>query len=112
MSRAYDHCPYYRETWRAAGLDPKRLQSRRDLEKWPLVHRETIGEHRFQMRSERPVSQLLPKGTGGSSGVPLHFDIDVHSYERRWAATHRGYGWANAGPGTKQLYFWGVPLGE
>jgi len=27
------------------------------------------------------------------------------------AAWHRGYGWAGAGPGTRQLYLWGVPLG-
>jgi phenylacetate-CoA ligase len=112
LSHASRHCPYYRETWREAGLDPSRLQSLKDLERWPVVQRETIREHRFQMRSERPVSRVLPKATGGSSGAPLHFDIDLHSYEKRTAAMHRGYGWANAEPGTKQLYFWGVPLGE
>jgi phenylacetate-CoA ligase len=111
LSHGYAHCPYYRATWREAGLDPNRLQSLTDFERWPLVRRETIAEHRLQMRSERPVSRLLAKATGGSSGVPLHFDIDMHSYERRWAATYRGYSWANAAPGTKQLYFWGVPLG-
>ena len=35
----------------------------------------------------------------------------VGSYERRNAATHRGYGWAGATPGTKQFFLWGVPLG-
>src|SRR5690606_23295586 len=29
----------------------------------------------------------------------------------RMAAWHRGYAWAGAEPGTKQFYFWGVPLG-
>src|SRR5207244_7741173 len=59
-----------------------------------------------------PGLRLLSKSTGGSSGVPLHFDLDTDSHDRRTAATHRGYGWAGAAPGTKQLFLWGVPLGQ
>jgi phenylacetate-CoA ligase len=55
--------------------------------------------------------RLLSKATGGSSGVPLQFDLDTDSHDRRMAAWHRGYNWAGAGPGSKQLYLWGVPLG-
>jgi phenylacetate-CoA ligase len=41
--------------------------------------------------------------------VPLQFDLDTDSNERRMAAWHRGYGWAGAAPGTRQWYLWGVP---
>src|SRR5690606_25183337 len=51
----------------------------------------------------------ISKATGGSSGVPLQFDLDTDSNERRMAAWHRGYGWAGAAPGTRQWYLWGVP---
>jgi phenylacetate-CoA ligase len=64
------------------------------------------------MRAERPSLRLIAKATGGSSGVPLQFDLDTGSNERRMAAWHRGYAWAGAEPGTKQLYLWGVPLGQ
>jgi phenylacetate-CoA ligase len=44
--------------------------------------------------------------------VPLHFDLNADSNDRRTAAWHRGYTWAGATPGTKQLYLWGVALGN
>jgi phenylacetate-CoA ligase len=66
----------------------------------------------MRMRAQVPGLALIPKSTGGSSGTPLHFDLDGDSNDRRMAAWHRGYDWAGAGPGTKQFYLWGVPLGE
>ncbi len=41
--------------------------------------------------------------------MPLAFDLDLDSNERRMAAWHRGYGWAGAEPGTRQWYLWGAP---
>jgi phenylacetate-CoA ligase len=38
----------------------------------------------------------------------LQFDLDSGSYERRMAGTFRGYAWASAGPGSRQLYLWGT----
>jgi phenylacetate-CoA ligase len=64
------------------------------------------------MRAGPPGARLLTKSTGGSSGVPLQFDLDRGSNDRRTAAWHRGYGWAGAAPGTRQVYLWGVPLGR
>jgi phenylacetate-CoA ligase len=63
------------------------------------------------MRATNPPMRLISKSTGGSSGVPLQFDLDLDSHERRTAAWHRGYAWAGAAPGTKQLYLWGASIG-
>jgi phenylacetate-CoA ligase len=54
----------------------------------------------------------VTKSTGGSSGVPLRFQIESDAIDRRVAATFRGYGWAGAGPGTRQSHLWGVQLGS
>src|SRR5258706_104926 len=62
------------------------------------------------MRARGPGLGLISKPPGGSSGVPLHFALDRQSNDRRTAAWHRGYAWAGAGPGERQLYLWGVPL--
>jgi phenylacetate-CoA ligase len=105
-------CPYYRESWKRLGLNAGRLRAASDLARWPVIDRETIREHRHAMRTMRPGTRLITKATGGSSGVPLTFDLDFDSNDRRTAAWHRGYGWAGAAPGTKQLYLWGVPAGE
>lgn len=112
VSHAYESSPYYRSEWTRRGLHPRHLRSPTDFTRWPLLDRETIREHREALRSRAVSGPLIAKATGGSSGVPLQFDLDGPSHERRTAAAYRGYGWAGAGPGTRQLYLWGVPLGE
>lgn len=112
LSHAFTNCPYYRQHWCQAGLDPADVRSLGDLHRWPVIDRESVRVNRFEMRCRSPQIRLISKSTGGSTGVPLHFDLDTDSNDRRTAAWHRGYNWAGAAPGTKQLYLWGVPLGE
>ncbi|MBK7595122.1 MAG: phenylacetate--CoA ligase family protein [Gemmatimonadetes bacterium] len=108
LRHAGAHSPWYREAWASQGLDPASVQSPTDFHRWPVLDRETIRQHRIAMRST-PATTLITKATGGSSGVPLQFDLDPDSNERRMAAWHRGYGWAGAAPGTRQWYLWGAP---
>jgi phenylacetate-CoA ligase len=112
VAHAYQNCPYYRETWQRQNLAPHQLQTLADWQRWPVIDRDTIRENRLRMRAQVAGMQLLQKTTGGSSGVPLQFDLDWDSHDRRTAAWHRGYDWAGAGPGAKQLYLWGVPVGK
>jgi phenylacetate-CoA ligase len=112
VNYTYTHCPYYRAAWQERGLEPGRLHELEDFQAWPLLDRDTIRTHRMEMRTQEPGHALIGKATGGSSGVPLHFDIDPQSYEWRNGTWFRGYGWAGAEPGTKQLWLWGVPLGK
>lgn len=112
LQHAFRTCPYYTEEWSRRGLDPAALRELADFRHWPVIDRETVRAHRPAMRSRQPGIQLLAKSTGGSTGVPLHFDYDRASIDRRYATWNRGYHWAGAGPGTKQFYFWGAPLGK
>jgi phenylacetate-CoA ligase len=111
LSEAEKHCPYYSREWDRLGLRADSLTSLADFAKWPLTTRETIRNHRQEMRSTAPDLKMISKATGGSSGVPLQFDLNFESHERREAATYRGYGWAGAGPGTRQFFLWGVAVG-
>ena len=112
LEHAVTHCPYYCSQWLTHGLQPAMLSDLSDFRSWPLIDRDTIRANRQSMRSTCHGTRLIHKATGGSSGVPLQFDLDTGSYDRRMAMWHRGYGWAGAGPGTKQLYLWGVPLNK
>jgi phenylacetate-CoA ligase len=112
VAHAFANCPYYRNAWLKSGLDPKNLNHPEDFGAWPIIDRETILLNRLAMRGGGLQGRLLAKSTGGSSGVPLHFDYDSDNLDWRMAAWHRGYSWAGAPPGTKQLYLWGVPLGQ
>jgi phenylacetate-CoA ligase len=110
LDHAFRHCSYYREEWLGRSLDPGRLESLADFARWPVINGGIIHSQRQRMRV--PGIQLLSKSTGGSSGAPLQFDLDYISNDKRTAAWYRGYSWAGAWPGTKQLYLWGVPLGS
>jgi phenylacetate-CoA ligase len=110
LIHASETCPYYQETWKRLGIDIHDIKSLSDFQQLPTIDRDTIRENRLRMRAQKPRLRLISKSTGGSSGTPLHFDLDLNSNDRRMAAWHRGYTWAGARLGTKQLYLWGVPL--
>lgn len=110
LRHADENSPYYRQLWAEHQLDVRRLHDRADFGRYPLLQKEHIRQHRLELRAHHDTRPLISKTTGGSTGIPLTFDLDVGSYERRNAATLRGYGWAGATPGTKQWYLWGVPL--
>jgi phenylacetate-CoA ligase len=112
LKHAAATCPYYAAEWGRLGLDPTRIESINDLQFCPLIDRDTIRIHRSAMRSHRADLRTFSKATGGSSGMPLQFDVDHESNNHKMAAWHRGYAWAGAGVGTKQFYLWGVPLGK
>jgi phenylacetate-CoA ligase len=112
LSRTFADSPYYRDEWEKRGLHPASLESLADFQHWPVIDRDVIRKHRFDMRSTAPGLRLYSKATGGSSGVPLHLDFDWDAHDRRMAAWNRGYAWAGAAPGTKQLYIWGIALGD
>lgn len=101
--------PWYAEQWKTRGLDAREVTSLADFRQWPVIDRDTIRANRLALRSTAPGMRLIAKATGGSSGVPLQFDLDFDSNDRRMAAWHRGYGWAGAAPGARQWYLWGVP---
>ncbi len=102
-------CPYYGDLWKSLSLDASSLSSPEDFQRWPLITRETIRQHRLMMRTTSAVKRMS-KATGGSSGEPLQFDLDSGSNDRRTAMMWRGYNWAGGGPGTRQLYVWGTAL--
>lgn len=109
IGHACETCPGYRDWWSEHGLAPRTLQSLDDFARWPLLTREKIQTDRAALRTTQPIP-MVAKGTGGSSGVPLQFDVSHDSHERRTALMWRGYGWAGAQPGTRQLYIWGGAL--
>ena len=109
IEHAYAHCQYYHQQWSKLGLLPSKLRSFEDWQAWPVVDRHTVRRHRLALRSDDG-RRLLSKSTGGSSGDPLQFDLDLASDDHRNAAWLRGYGWAGAELGSKQFYLWGAPL--
>lgn len=64
--------PYYRELFRANGLDPRDIRSAADLDRLPLLHKATVRANplRFVSQSARG-RRSVPFATSGSTGSPL-----------------------------------------
>ena len=112
LAHAVANVPHFRALRQDGALPASPLGDAEQLQQWPLQLRETIVRAAGDTCAENYAGRLIAKATGGSSGTPLHFYLDHDSNDRRMAAWHRGYAWAGAGLGTKQLYLWGVPLVE
>lgn len=106
----FAHSSYYRDLWSAHGLQPQQLQSHDEFAAWPCIGRNEIRADRQRLTSTAFRGRAIKKSTGGSTGTPLHFALDTDADDRRMAATHRGYSWAGAAPGTRQVHLWGVSL--
>jgi len=74
LRHAQEHCPFYRESFAAAGFKAANLTSFGDLEKCPFLSKADLLHHRERMLSNAfPASARLYITTGGSTGVPVGF---------------------------------------
>ncbi len=111
LEHCYEHSRYFKQLWDSRGLQPVQVESLADFANWPITSRETMRDYAQEIRICSSRIGCVRKSTGGSSGMPLEFLIDLAANERRVASSHRGYAWAGATPGTRQTHLWGVTLG-
>ena len=74
VNHAFANVPYYREAFQRGGLQASDIRGIGDLNKLPLLTRETIRERIRDFRALRGVSdRCYWDNTGGSTGNPLRF---------------------------------------
>ena len=112
LEHAFHSVPYYREKYGKAGIAPGDIRTWDDFRRLPRLTREELNENRERLRSTAYRGKLIPHATGGSSGVPARFYITPESYDWRYAATQRVYGWTGCTLGERSLYLWGAPIGK
>ncbi len=112
LRTAADHCPFYAERIRQAGVDPADPALGLDaLNALPLLSRDDVREHLDEMTwfgCPRGGPQLY--NTGGSSGEPLKFHFDRFRQAADWAARWRARQWWGIQPGDPELLLWGAPV--
>lgn len=88
LKYAYEHSPFYRRKWDAAGIKPEDIQSLEDFEHIPFVTKEDIRE---DQREFPPFGSNLciPRGevgrihgTSGTTGKPTVFAVGKEDLER------------------------------
>ncbi|HOA74747.1 MAG TPA: phenylacetate--CoA ligase family protein [Phycisphaerae bacterium] len=105
---AGEHCPFYRDRFRQAGIDPRDPQLGLDvLSALPLLERDDVQEHLDEMTwCDCPGGPARPYTTGGSTGQPLQFYIDRCRQSADWAARWRARSWWGLPPGSREIMLW------
>lgn len=113
INQAYYHVAYYRELFDRAGLEPDDIQSLEDLQKIPLLDKQSIREHLyFDLLSDNHDKRKLHRiSTSGSTGEPFICYVDKFQLEMRWAATLRSQEWTGYRFGDRCARLWHQTIG-
>ncbi len=110
LSQIALYVPYYRELFARDGIKPEDVQGPADFRTIPLLSKEIIREAGSLMISQDPVRRGHASSTGGSTGEPLRFHVDVAAGPFRRANTIRCYRRAGIDIGDRQAFLWGTAL--
>ena len=112
ITHAFEHTSFYPKHWAKSGINSKDdIKCMADFAKLPVVTKDDISAHYNDLLASN-YSNNIKKSTGGSTGQPFSFELNIDSNTRREAIMWRGYGWLGAGLGQKTLYLWGADVGE
>lgn len=109
LRHAFDHCAFYRQKFRAAGLDPEDIRTPGDLALVPPISKEEIQESLQELIADNVIGPLRKDMTGGSTGSPMIFYYDEDRLDSRSAATIRHNRWTGWDIGKKVAVLWGSP---
>lgn len=81
---SYEHVPYYRNIWKKMGISPEDIKSYDDIEKLPVIDKNTVIEYYNEFISDEvDINKLTKHSTGGSSGLRLIVLYDESTIKAR-----------------------------
>ncbi|MCB0168754.1 MAG: phenylacetate--CoA ligase family protein [Anaerolineae bacterium] len=86
IQHAYETCPYYTRLFKRLNLSPKMITDRSDLQRLPLLGRQTVRQHFNDLCSDRTdIAGAHLHRTAGSTGEPVQilWDKATHRYWQR-----------------------------
>jgi len=109
VAYAGKYVPYYRNLFREIGLDTSTFRGIEDLQKIPLLDKETLRtrQKEFIANTVHELDAQIEK-TSGSTGTPLTLMIDRHSRANKYAAYARAFRWAGYRPGALRFVLKGL----
>lgn len=110
VAHAAATCPFYRDSFAAAGVDPASVRALADLPRLPILTKDDIRRNQDALISSRYRKQdLLRAKTGGSTGVSLEVFCDLRGIQRRAGAALRADEWSGWRLGQPLAAAWGNP---
>ena len=113
LRHAYNHVPYYRDAFDAAGVRVEDIETIEDLARLPLLSKADVRENLyFELFADNHRKQdMLKVTTSGSTGEPFTTYADRHQLEWRFATTLRAAEWTGWRFGDRQARLWHQTLG-
>jgi len=94
LVHAYEHVPFYRETFRKCGYDPAKFQGLEDLQKLPVLSRDIVKHRAKDLRARGSERTLIEGHTSGTTGSPITVFYDADTVAMNYAVMERQYRWA------------------
>ena len=91
-------------------IRPSEIQSPADLQRFPLLDKNTLREQREEMVWREAGKRLQLVRTSGSTNEVLEFYTSSTREAHINAARMRGHEWLGIRRGEKELYYWGSPV--
>ena len=111
IQHAYSHTIYYREIMDECCLKPEDIQTKKDLQKLPLLTKSTIRKNIDKIKSDDQYSRQLKLVTsGGSSGNQAIIYKSSYFEQISRAFSLRNNLLANWRPGDRTVWIWGSPI--
>ncbi len=108
LFHAYKNCPFYTNRFEQAGFYPKNFHSLTDIKQIPPLTKQEIQQHLENLKAQNYSNNTLSLNqTGGSTGSPLKFYVDLPRLHSRKASTFRHDRWTGWDIGMKTAVLWG-----
>lgn len=110
IDHAYAKTSYWRTVMKQRRIQNYDIRSLEDLQKFPLLNKETVRAERELMVDRENRRRLMLVTTSGSTNEALQFFCDSHREAQINAARIRGHRWIGINKGEREMYFWGSPI--
>lgn len=97
--------PYYKDVFHKLKLNPKDIQTKRDLYKIPILTKAEIKKQGIEkfLSTNYPKSKMILASSSGSTGEPLFYKTTKEAYSFNIAASLRGWLWMGFKIGDKYI---------
>ncbi len=104
INHSYKNVPYWRNLFDSLGLKPNHIQTKEDLQKLPILTKETIRKNIDSMLAQNFTKKIfIEQHSSGSTGEPLRYYLDKEGISWWVASMMRFWRWAGYDFGKKWI---------
>jgi phenylacetate-CoA ligase len=98
LDHAHRNVPFYRERFRQAGFEPGDLKSLDDLARLPLLQKQDVRDHFWELFDPAQRKNAILCQTSGTTGEPLRFLLSREQVWMEWASIISCWIWVGYRP--------------